>query len=80
MTYLNMVIKETLRLYPPAPLTVRSNEKSHIVGGYLVPAGTDIYLSTYVSSRLPENVKDPIEFKPERFDINSGERYICLLL
>ncbi|KAK3092601.1 hypothetical protein FSP39_004856 [Pinctada imbricata] len=74
MPYLGMVIKETLRLYPPAPNTIRSNEKDHKVGGYIVPAGSDIFLSTYVSSRLPENIKDPLEFRPERFDSKSEDR------
>ncbi|KAK3092488.1 hypothetical protein FSP39_003483 [Pinctada imbricata] len=74
MTYLSMAIKETLRLYPPAPNTSRSNVKDCKVGGYIVPAGSNIFLSTYVSSRLPEYNKDPLVFRPERFDSKSDER------
>ena len=40
MTYLDMVIKETLRINPPAPNTFRESKHDMVVGGYKLPAGT----------------------------------------
>lgn len=68
MTYLDMVIKETLRLYPPAPNTFRETMHEIDILGYKIPVGTPIMMSTYVSSRLEEFFPDPLKFDPERFN------------
>lgn len=74
LEYANMVVKETLRLYPPAPLTFRRLKEDTRIGGYNVPKGTTVLLSPYVSGRLPEFHNDALDFKPERFHPEAEDR------
>lgn len=68
LVYLQAVIKETLRLYPPAPMGLphESMEDCH-VGGYRVPKGTRLVLNIHSIQRDPKVWSDPNEFRPERF-------------
>jgi cytochrome P450 len=62
------VINETLRLYPPAPITVRYTEAPvELQPGIIVPTGTMLYLPIWWIHRSPDNFKDPDSFRPERF-------------
>ncbi|KEH29138.1 putative cytochrome P450 [Medicago truncatula] len=66
--YLKAVIKETLRLYLPAPLLLpRETREKCIVGGYHIPAKTIVYVNAWSIHRDSEIWKDPEEFYPERF-------------
>ncbi|XP_021351562.1 cholesterol 24-hydroxylase-like [Mizuhopecten yessoensis] len=42
LPYLDMVLKETLRLYPIAKTTIRETASDYNLGGHLLPAGTDM--------------------------------------
>jgi cytochrome P450 family 4 len=62
------VINETLRLYPPAPITVRYTEAPvELQPGIIVPTGTMLYLPIWWIHRSPDNFEDPDSFRPERF-------------
>ncbi|XP_040987308.1 flavonoid 3'-monooxygenase CYP75B137-like [Juglans microcarpa x Juglans regia] len=66
--YLEVVIKETFRLHPPSPfLLLRTPSESSIIGGYLVPKGSSIFLHIWAIQRDPKYWDNPLEFKPERF-------------
>ncbi|XP_058947427.2 cholesterol 24-hydroxylase [Pocillopora verrucosa] len=66
---LGLVLKETLRLYPPAAAgSLRMCEKDAEIGGYKIPANVPIMLSTFASSRSPKYWTKPEEFNPYRFD------------
>eukprot|EP00977_Amphora_coffeiformis_P009791 scaffold2252_cov150-Amphora_coffeaeformis.AAC.6 len=66
--YLGAVIKETMRLYPPAISTTRSLEREMVIGdGILVPKGTYLYFPIWVIQRDARNFPDPLEFRPERW-------------
>ncbi|MCS6909070.1 MAG: cytochrome P450 [Anaerolineales bacterium] len=67
LTYTRLVLDETLRLYPPAWMFVRTAVADDELGGYHVPAGASIFLSPYVTHRLPEFWPEPETFDPERF-------------
>ncbi|XP_046563385.1 cytochrome P450 monooxygenase 169-like [Haliotis rubra] len=67
MPYLACVVKETLRLYPAAPMTFRTAVNDDVLNGYFIPAGTIINIQVGALHRNPAYWTDPEEFKPERF-------------
>lgn len=72
MHYLKAVIKETLRLHPPAPLLVpRVANKDVKIKGYDVVAGTVVMINAWAIGRDPVSWDEPEKFKPERF-LNSS--------
>ncbi len=67
LAYTHQVVEEALRLYPPGWLLSRRSIGSDVLGGYPIPAGTDVLLSPYVLHRHPGFWTEPDAFKPDRF-------------
>lgn len=68
LTYIQAIVKETLRLYPSAPLSApHVFHKDCTVGGYHVAAGTRLITNLWKIQTDPVSWPDPLEFKPERF-------------
>jgi len=68
LKYLDHVLKESLRMYPPAGVTFREIDRDgYELNGYGLPRGTHTAVSTYATSRHPDFVADPLRFDPERF-------------
>jgi cytochrome P450 len=67
LPYCRMVIEESLRLYPPAWAVGRYAVGQDEVGGYGIPAGSQVVMSQYVTHRHPEFWERPERFDPERF-------------
>ena len=70
LVYTRQVIEETLRLYPAGWLMTRAALKDDQLGDYLVPAGTEIYISPYLIQRHPAFWGAPDRFDPDRFGPN----------
>ncbi|KAL6599598.1 hypothetical protein ACP70R_045735 [Stipagrostis hirtigluma subsp. patula] len=69
LSYLQLVIKETLRLHAPAPLLIpRECRETCQVMGYDVPKGTAVLVNVWAIGRDNKYWDDPNLFKPERFE------------
>jgi cytochrome P450 len=71
LPYTEAVIKETLRLYPPAFTFMRSCIADTTLGDFAIPKGMDVSVVPYATHRDARFFPDPLRFDPERF---LGER------
>ncbi|KAG8071152.1 hypothetical protein GUJ93_ZPchr0006g43948 [Zizania palustris] len=71
LSYIDMVIKETLRLHSPVPLLTHSCRETCKVMGYDVLKGTSVFVNVSAICRDPRYWEDAEEFKPERFETNN---------
>ncbi|HEV7585660.1 MAG TPA: cytochrome P450 [Solirubrobacteraceae bacterium] len=65
--YMTAVVNETLRVRPVVPIVVRVLQEQLQVGPYMLPAGTRVVPSIYLTNRNPRVYEDAEEFRPERF-------------
>lgn len=61
------VIKEAMRLYPPAYAVGRKAAEDTEIGGYAVPAGSEVIAWIYMTHHDPRWFPEPEAFRPERF-------------
>lgn len=75
LPYTMQVFHEALRLYPPAWLIGREMAETAEVGGYVLPAGTLMFVSPWAAHRSPHNWDEPRAFRPERFAAENRDSY-----
>nr|XP_012214979.1 PREDICTED: cytochrome P450 3A19-like [Linepithema humile] len=76
--YLNMVIQETLRLFPPAPIIARQLTEDIKLESCVLPNGCYVIIPVFTIHRDPAYWNKPEEFIPERFspkNSSSHHRY-----
>jgi cytochrome P450 len=66
LRYTRLVLAESLRLYPPTWVTVRTPAAADTIGGHALPAHAVLLLSPYVLQRHPAFWEHPERFDPER--------------
>lgn len=67
LRYAEMVLSESMRLYPPAWAMGRQATCDVELGPYKLPAETYVFFSQYIIQRNPDFFPDPLCFDPERF-------------
>ncbi|KAJ8722153.1 hypothetical protein PYW08_004555 [Mythimna loreyi] len=73
-SYINYVIKESMRLYPVAPFLTRILPKECMLGSYRLDKGTPIIASIYTSGRDERNFSKADEYLPYRWDRNDARK------
>jgi cytochrome P450 len=71
LPYALQVFKETLRLYPPVYMTVRTATEDVWVDGYRIKKGVAVMISPYLLHRKSDYFSDPERFDPDRFSIEN---------
>jgi cytochrome P450 len=74
LSYTRMVLEESLRLYPPAPIISRDSIGADVVGGIAIRPRTSIMISPWVLHRHRTLWEDPDYFDPERFSPGRREK------
>lgn len=72
--YLDLVVKESLRLLPPISYVGRRLTEDTEINGAIIPAGQDVSIPIYMVHRNPKVYPDPERFNPERFADDSENR------
>jgi len=67
LRYTEMVIAESMRLYPPAWIMGRRALKDYSLASYIVPAGSSVIMSPYVMHHDARYFPDPFRFDPDRW-------------
>ncbi|XP_077854287.1 cytochrome P450 3A7-like [Macaca mulatta] len=67
MEYLDMVVNETLRLFPVAMRLERVCKKDVEINGMFIPKGVVVMIPTYILHHDPKHWTEPEKFLPERF-------------
>ncbi|XP_047339733.1 cytochrome P450 81Q32-like [Impatiens glandulifera] len=75
LPYLNAVISETLRMFPPAPLLIPHMPSEDCkIAGYDLPLGTMLLVNAWAMHRDPDIWEEPEKFDPERFEGGKVEK------
>ena len=65
---LENIVKESLLLFPPFPITHRVTGRERELAGYTIPVRTEIGMSIYHTNRMPELYENPKKFNPNRWN------------
>jgi cytochrome P450 len=75
LSFLQCVIKESMRILPAVGYTVRTAQREVTIGSMAVPRGTKVVCSHYLTHHLPELYPDPERFFPERWRTIDPNQY-----
>lgn len=77
MNYLEHVILETIRLYPPVPIIAREVQENVPLASrpVTIPAGATVVIGTFKIHRREDLYKNPLEFNPDRWNEMEHRNY-----
>jgi cytochrome P450 len=74
LRYVEMVLAESMRLYPPAWAMGRYARSDFHLGDFFLPAKTTVLMSQFITHRDARFFPDPLRFDPERFTSEARSR------
>jgi cytochrome P450 len=74
LMYCERVVREAMRLFPPAFIIGRRAKEPVTIGGTVIPPGTNVLMSQWVVQRDPRWFDDPLAFHPDRWADNLAGR------
>ena len=74
LPYTDKVVKESMRLYPPAWSLARSTVKEVELSGYRLPVGSNVVMSPWIMHRDPRFFEQPEQFNPDRWTSDATQR------
>jgi cytochrome P450 len=72
LRYTRNVAEETMRLYPPVWVISRTAIAEDVIGGFRIPAGSEMLIFPYITHRHPKWWQEPDRFIPERFSAENA--------
>ena len=76
LSFTQLVLRESMRLYPPAYILGREAVRDTQIGGVAIPRGSTLLISQWVMHRHPRYFDDPLQFKPDRWEGLSLPRFV----
>ncbi|WP_417611720.1 cytochrome P450 [Owenweeksia hongkongensis] len=76
LPYLNQILNETMRMYPPIWHLGRMNLEDDVLGEYSIKSGTHIRISPFTIQRSTDYWENPNVFDPERFNSENSQKII----
>ncbi|KAF9235423.1 cytochrome P450 [Melanogaster broomeanus] len=67
LPYMEALFTELLRWHTPGPMTIRYTREDDEYNGYLIPAGSYVFVNIWAILRDERTYTNPLEFRPERF-------------
>jgi cytochrome P450 len=67
LSYLDAVVKESMRVLPPVPFQIRVAQCDTKIFGFPLPQGARVILNTFLTNRMPHPYPDGDVFRPERW-------------
>src|SRR5258707_2603175 len=67
LSYLDAVVKESMRVLPPVPFQIRVAQRDTKIFGFPLPQGARVILNTFLTNRMPHLYPDGDVFRPERW-------------
>ncbi|HLK84066.1 MAG TPA: cytochrome P450 [Xanthobacteraceae bacterium] len=67
LSYLDAVVRESMRILPPVPFQMRVAQRDTKIFEYPVPKGARVILNTFLTNRMPHPYPDGDVFRPERW-------------
>jgi len=74
LRFADAIVKETMRLYPPAWSVAREAARDVEIAGYRIPAGSNVVMSQWIMHRDARFFPQPLKFDPARWLNGAAQR------